>query len=103
MTWAQRQAENRVRQLAYQTERMDEFVPPAGSDTWATYVPTRDYPEWKLHKGKGQARGALAVPLWLGGVRGGLIFNLVDGEWKLIERVEPGTPADEVPWRRKSG
>jgi hypothetical protein len=99
-SWTERQAQSRREQHAYETKQLDDFVPPTGHDTWASYVPARTHPEFKLHRNRGQARGAVGLPHWDGGVRGGLIYTLEDGAWKVHERVEPHTPADDLPWRQ---
>lgn len=100
-TWEEERQKTRAEGYAREAKQMDDFVPEAMA-TWATFVPARDYPRFKFHKGRGQARGALGIRHWRGGgVRGGLIFNLVEGEWKVVERVEPGTKKDQVPWRAR--
>jgi hypothetical protein len=35
-------------------------------------------------------------------VRGGAIYELVDGAWSLLHDVAKGTPRCEVPWRKEA-
>jgi hypothetical protein len=65
---------------------------------FATIIPGRR-PEVKYHAGLGVAKLAVAYQTRTG-ARGGEIYERTADGWSLLFRVEAGTPADELPWRK---
>jgi hypothetical protein len=73
-------------------------LPKLKTEAFATIVPDRS-PPVKCHAGIGLAKLAVAYASW-GGARGGEIYERTADGWSLLFRVEAGTPADELPWRK---
>ncbi|WP_367135726.1 hypothetical protein [Saccharothrix sp. HUAS TT1] len=60
-------------------------TPPIDPTAYASRVPDRS-PNWKVHTTLGRARAAVGWSGY-GGPRGGEVWKLVDGEWKLLDTV----------------
>ncbi|ONI83529.1 hypothetical protein ALI22I_34120 [Saccharothrix sp. ALI-22-I] len=71
-------------------------TPPIAPTVYASRVPSRS-PNWKVHTTLGRAHAAVAWSPY-SGARGGEVWKLVEGEWKLLDTVESGTSADALPW-----
>ncbi|MCX2949969.1 hypothetical protein [Lentzea sp. NEAU-D7] len=90
--------------MTFQNMHYDErpmgSPPPVDPECYASRVPLRR-PTWKLHSSVGRARAAVS---WggYGETRGGEVWKLVDGEWKLLHSVPNGTSALALPWRTGS-
>lgn len=69
------------------------------AEPFATIIPDRR-PEVKYHAGLGVAKLAVAYQTWGRTVRGGEIYERTADGWSLLYRVEAGTPANELPWRK---
>jgi hypothetical protein len=66
------------------------FVPPKPKlGVFATYIEDRQ-PQFKVHTDRGKARSAVMYNIHRG-ARGGVIYQLVDGDWKIYAVVPPGT------------
>ncbi|MFB7823834.1 hypothetical protein [Streptomyces hydrogenans] len=76
-------------------------------EPYASIVPDRR-PEVRYHPGLGRAKSAVGLTNGLtrdasgrmvSPVRGGEIYEHTADGWKLLYRVEAGSPAEELPWR----
>ncbi|GAB1326930.1 hypothetical protein [Streptomyces sennicomposti] len=68
-------------------------------EPFATIVPDRR-PTVKYHAGIALAKLAVGWAGGYSGARGGEIYERTADGWSLLYRVEAGTPADDLPWRR---
>jgi hypothetical protein len=66
-----------------------DYRPPKAPE-WATYIEDRR-PQFKVHNGRGQALNAVRLVL-AKGMRGGIVYRLIDGTWAEYDRVTPGAP-----------
>lgn len=73
-------------------------VPPAYTPPkppiWATYIEDRK-PPFKTHGDRGKAISAVKY-VFSEGVRGGIIYRLVNEEWQEWLTVIPGTPKNDI-------
>lgn len=76
---------------------MTDPIPAAPPHAFATHIPDRR-PQFKTHKGVGQAKNAIINKLRGGAARHGMtIYKLDDGEYQSWLRIEAGQKRDEVP------
>jgi hypothetical protein len=59
------------------------YPPPYKPVMYATYISSR-IPKWKIHTAKGHATNAIQYDKKAGGV----MYELVDGEWQEFRRIE---------------
>lgn len=71
--------------------------PPPSIPPYATYIEDRR-PQFKVHRTLGLAKSAVGAKIWKNGMRGGIVYELKDGQtWVELFRVEPGTQKIDHP------
>jgi hypothetical protein len=72
-------------------DRPSKLPPPP---RWMTYVPDRYNSKFKNHTDIGTAKGAINYSRYRG-VRGGILYEFVDGDWVERAFIEPGSSLED--------
>lgn len=71
----------------------------ATGTAYKTVIPSRS-PVEKTYSKLGTAKSSISYSGWRG-IRGGKLYELRHGTWRLLYDVAPGTDITEVPWNKK--